>query len=116
VTFKHKDAPEGFDFVTIVAEPNPQDWRSGEVGIIELDDIRSKVEACIRKKDKLVQAYRTNLPDGAPVWLLLHTGVTVARNMPIPHDIETWRIPFTFDRVFWFDSLEGQFAEIRRGN
>ncbi|MGD0522741.1 MAG: hypothetical protein ABSA48_15900, partial [Terracidiphilus sp.] len=70
----------------------------------------------ISEKDKLVRTYRKNLPDGAQMWLLLHTGVTVARSMPIPHDIETWDIPFTFDRVFWFTSLERQFAEIRRGN
>jgi hypothetical protein len=137
VTFMHKDAPDstdsnpfgvsplvntapstpdGFDFVTIVAEPNPTDWWSGECGGIALGDIRGQVEACIREKEKLVQTYRTKLPDGAQVWLLLHTGVTVARSMPIPHDIGNWHIPFTFDRVFWFTSLERQFAEIRRGN
>ena len=116
VTFMHKDAPDGFDSVTIVAEPNPTDWWSGEVGGITLGDIRPQVEARISEKDKLVQTYRKNLPDGAQMWLLLHTGVTVARSMPIPHDIETWQIPFTFDRVFWFTSSEGQFAEIRRGN
>ena len=114
VTFERKYAPDGFDSVTIVAEPNPIDWWSGEGGGIALGDIRPQVEARISEKDKLVQTYRANLPDDAQVWLLLYTGVTVARNMPIPHDIETWHIPFTFDRVFWFTSLEGQFVEIRR--
>jgi hypothetical protein len=108
--------PDGFDFVTIVAEPNPTDWWSGECGGIAIGDIRSQVEARISEKDKLVQTYRRKLPHGAQVWLLLHTGVKVARSMPIPHDIETWHIPFTFDRVFWFTSLERQFAEILRGN
>jgi hypothetical protein len=135
VTFMHKDAtdstdsnpfgvsplvnttpstPDGFDFVTIIAEPNPTDWWSGECGGIAIGDIRSQVEARISEKDKLVQTYRTNLTNGAQVWLLLYTGVTVARSMPIPNDIENWHIPFTFDRVFWFTSLEGQFVEIRR--
>ena len=108
------DAPEGFDSVVIVAEPSPRDWWSGEGGGITLADIRPQVEARIAAKDKLVQSYRSNLPVGAQVWLLLHTGVTVARSMPIPHGIEEWRIPFRFDRVFWFASLECQFAEIRR--
>ena len=116
VTFMHKDAPEGFDSVCIIAEPNPTDWWFGECGGIDLGDIHSQVESRISEKDKLVQVYRTKLPDGAQVWLLLHSGVTVARSMPIPHDIVTWQIPFTFDRVFWFTSLERQFAEIRRGN
>lgn len=76
------------------------------------DREKSQVEARILAKDKLVQTYRSNLPDGAELWLLLYTGVTVARSMPIPHGIEVWRIPFRFDRVFWFTSLEGQFVEI----
>jgi hypothetical protein len=116
VTFMHKDAPDGYDSVCIVAELNPAGWWSGECGGIALGDIRPQVEARISEKDKLVQTYHTNLPDGAQVWLLLYTGVTVARSMPIPHDIETWHIPFTFDRVFWFTPLECQFAEIRRDN
>ena len=117
VTFMDEGAPDGFDSVRIVAEPHPTDWWSGECGGIgALGDIRSQVEARISEKDKLVHAYRTNLPDGAHVWLLLHTGGTVTRHMPIPHGIETWDMPFTFDRVFWFASSEGQFVEIRRGN
>jgi len=114
VTFMREDAPDGFDSVVIAAHPNPTDWWSGEGGGITLADIRPQVEARISAKDKLVQTYRSSLPDGAQVWLLLYTGVTVARSMPIPHGIESWHISFTFDRVFWFTSLEGQFAEIRR--
>ncbi len=116
VRFMRTDAPDGFDSVVIVAEPNPTDWWSGEGGGITLAEIRPQVEACISAKDKLVQTYRSKLPDGAQVWLLLYTGVTVARSMPIPRGIESWHIPFSFDRVFWFASLEGQFAEIRRSN
>jgi hypothetical protein len=111
-TLMHKNAPDGFDSVVIVAESSPAAWWSGEVGGCTLADIRPQVEARILDKDKLIQTYRSNLPDGAELWLLLHTGVTVAQSMPIPHGIETWRIPFRFDRVFWFTSLECQFAEI----
>lgn len=111
-TFMYDHAPDGFDSVVIVAEPSPGDWWSGEGGGVTLADIRPQVEARILAKDKLVQTYRSNLPDGAELWLLLYTGVTVARSMPIPHGIEVWRIPFRFDRVFWFTSLEGQFVEI----
>jgi hypothetical protein len=97
-----------------VAEPNPRDWWSGEVGGVTLADVRTQVESRIAAKDSLVDTYRSNLPDGAELWLLLYTGVTVARSMPIPHGIEAWHIPFRFDRVFWFTSLECQFAEVQK--
>ncbi len=68
----------------------------------------------IAAKNSLVDTYRSNLPDGAELWLLLYSGVTVARSMPIPDDIEAWHVPSQFDRVFWFTSLECQFAEIQK--
>ena len=110
--FMEEDAPDGFDSVLIVSESDPNDWWSGEGGGVTLSDIRPQVEARIAGKDKHVQSYRSNLPKGAHVWLLLHTGTTVARSMPIPHGAEEWRITFQFDRVFWFTSLEGKFVEI----
>jgi hypothetical protein len=112
VIFMRKEAPEGFDSVCIVTRPTPDAWWSGEGGGFTLADIRQQVETRILAKDQFIQTYRSNLPDGAQLWLLLHTGVTVPRSMSIPYGIETWRVPFRFDRVFWFASLEGQFAEI----
>lgn len=105
--------PDGFDAITIIAEPGRGDWWSGEGGSYQLSDIRPQVEARIRAKDKLVPTYRSNLPTGAQVWLLLYTGVTVARSMMIPFGANEWDIPFQFDRVFWFVALERQFIEIR---
>jgi hypothetical protein len=72
----------------------------------------TQLAARISSKDKLVPTYRANLPTGAHVWLLLYSGVTLARSMMIPHGIEEWKFPFRFDRVFWFTALVGQFAEI----
>jgi hypothetical protein len=108
------DAPDGFDTITIIAESDRGDWWSGEGGGIHLSEIRPQVEARIRAKNKLVPSYRSNLPDGAPVWLLLYMGVTVARSMPIPHGAEEWVIPSQFDRVFWFACLDRKFVEIQR--
>jgi len=113
-SFKYKEAPDGFDSVVIVAESSPGDWWSGEVGGVTLTDIRTQIEARIAAKDSLIDTYRSNLPDGAELWLLLYSGVTVARSVPIPHGIETWCVPFRFDRVFWFTSLECQFTEIQK--
>jgi len=113
-SFAHKDAPQGFDSVVIVAESSPGDWWSGEVGGVTLPDIRSQVEMRIAEKNSLVNTYRSNLSEGAGLWLLLYSGVTVARSMPIPFGIESWFIPFRFDRVFWFASLDRKFVEIRK--
>lgn len=112
VTFRREVAPDGFDSVVIVSEASPADWWSGESGGITVAEIRHQVETRIEAKDKLTQTYRSNLPDFAELWLLLYTGVTVARSMPIPYGTEAWRIPFRFDRVFWFTALERQFIEI----
>jgi hypothetical protein len=112
VSFYRPEAPDGFDSIFIRAES--RDWWCGEGGGYSLDDIRPQLTARISSKDKLVPTYRANLPAGARVWLLLYSGVTVARSMMIPHGIEEWKFSFRFDRVFWFTALEGQFAEIQR--
>lgn len=113
VIFNRESAPEGFDSVLIVAD-HPGEWWSGECGGIDLAEVRPQVEARIAAKDNFVETYRSNLPVGAELWLLLYTGVTVARSIPMPCGIEAWQIPFRFDRVFWFTALERQFTEIRK--
>jgi hypothetical protein len=112
VSLYRPETPGGFDSIVISTES--RDWWCGEGGGYSLNDIRPQLAARISSKDKLVPAYRANLPAGARVWLLLHTGVTVARSMMIPHGIEEWRFPFLFDRVFWYADLERKFAEIQR--
>jgi hypothetical protein len=107
VSFMDENAPDGFDSI-VISTDHLGDWWSGECGGVNLADIRCLVEARIAAKDKLVETYRSNLPDGADLWLLLHTGVTVARS------IKDWHVPFRFDRVFWFAALENQFAEIQK--
>lgn len=112
VSLYRPETPDGFDSIVISSES--RDWWCGEGGSYRFEDIQPAVAARIIEKDKLVPTYRANLPQCAKVWLLLHTGVTVARSMMIPHGVETWRIPFRFDRVFWFTLLERQFVEIQR--
>lgn len=112
VAFGRRETPDGFDSIVISAES--KEWSCGEGGSYSLNDIRPQLAARISSKDKLVPAYRANLPAGASVWLLLYTGVTVARSMMIPHGIEEWRFQFRFDRVYWFTALEGRFTMIQR--
>src|SRR5438046_1889602 len=97
------ETPDGFDSIVISAESRV--WWCGEGGGYTLDDIRPQLAARISSKDKLVPTYRANLPAGARVWLLLYSGVTVARSMMIPHGIEEWKFSFRFDRVFWFGEI-----------
>jgi hypothetical protein len=110
------EVPDGFDWIRMNADPDPLDWWTGQGGGVTLSDIRLELGVRIAAKDKLVPTYCSNLPNGAEVWLLLYTGVTVARSMPIPHGIEEWRFPFRFGRVFWFVELEGRFVEIQRAD
>ena len=110
---KRDELPDGFSSVTInslLAE----DWCSGEVGGYNvLTDTRSQLTERIRSKEKLVPTYRANLGDNACVWLLLYSGVTVARSMMIPACAQEWKFPFSFDRVFWFASVENEFVELQ---
>jgi hypothetical protein len=110
------DVPEGFSSIVISSRTEVDDWWCGECGGYTLDNIRAQLAARIREKNRLVPAYRDNLPKSANLWLLIYSNVTVPRSMSIPYGIEEWRFPFGFDRVFWFTSLERQFVEIQRAN
>jgi hypothetical protein len=114
VSFERDELPDGFSWVGIDSQM-VGDWWSGEVGGYNiLTDTRSQLTERIRSKDKLVPTYRANLGNNARVWLLLYSGVTVARSMMIPPCAQEWKFPFSFDRVFWFASLENKFVEIQR--
>ena len=111
VSLYRPETPDGFD--SVVISPESRDWWCGEGGSYSLNDIRPQLAIRISDKDSRVPIYRAHLPAGAHVWLLLYTGVTVARSMMIPHDIENWKFSFRFDRVFWYADLERQFTEIQ---
>ncbi len=60
--FGYKDTPNGFDWVVIVAQSNPRDWCSGEVGSVTVADIRNQVEARIAAKNSLVDTIVETCP------------------------------------------------------
>jgi hypothetical protein len=105
--------PEEFQHVLIVRDDDPW-WWSPTAGGISLPQIPMLLASCVAVKDTKLPAYRKNLPDGAEVWLLFHSGVTVARSVEVPHGINEWKFPFEFDRVFWLSFLGPEFVEIRR--
>lgn len=104
VSFYGFDVPEGFSSITILSDYNC--WYSIEGGGVTLSDIMGQLTARITAKNKFVATYRGNLPEGAQLWLLLYSIVTVPRSMPIPRGIEGSKFAFDFDRVFWFACLE----------
>jgi hypothetical protein len=112
INFAGLRAPKGFGSMSITSESG--DWWSGESGGVTVSDIREQLASRISAKMKLLPTYRASLPDGAQVWLLLYSTVAVSRSMPIPHGIDEWRFPFTFDKVFWFTCLENEVVEIQR--
>jgi hypothetical protein len=112
IRFDRQENPQGFDSVLIT--DGKQEWWSGECGGFEVAEIYSQLAERIREKEKRLPTYTANLGNGARVWLLLHSGVTVARSMCIPFGIEGWIFPHQFERVFWFTALDGKFTEIRK--
>jgi hypothetical protein len=110
--FTDLETPDGFAHIAITASSG--EWWGGSAGGYTTSDIRAQLGSRIAAKNKLVPTYRANLPTDAQIWLLLHSGVTVARSMSIPYGIEGWKFPFNFDRVFWFAALEREFVEIQR--
>jgi hypothetical protein len=105
--------PDDFQHILIVRDDDPW-WWSPTAGGISLSQIPMHLASCIAAKEAKLPAYRQNLPSGAEVWLLLHSGVTVARSVEMPHGINEWRFPFEFDRIFWLSFLRPEFVEIRR--
>jgi hypothetical protein len=105
--------PDDFQHILIDRDGKPS-WWSPTAGGISLPQIPMHLSSCIAAKDVKLPEYRRNLPDGAEVWLLLHSGVTVARSVEVLHGVNEWRFPFEFDRVFWFSFLGPEFVEIHR--
>jgi hypothetical protein len=111
VGFGSLRTPDGIGSMSITSECG--DWWSGECGGTTLSQIRTQLAHQISDKNERVKQYRASLPKCYRVWLLIYSGVAVSRSMPIPHGIEEWALPFEFDKVFWFDCLEGRAVEIR---
>jgi len=104
--------PEGLGSITITSGAG--DWDCSQCSGITLDSIRPQIASRISAKNDLVPKYRSNLPYGAAIWLLLYSRPNVSRSVPIPYGIDQWKFPFKFDRVFWFVVLGSEVVEIQR--
>jgi hypothetical protein len=112
ISFAGIELPDGFGSMSIASESG--DWWSGECGGVNLTEIPKLLASRINAKSSRVSKYRANLPKGASVWLLLYSSVGVARGVPIPHGLADFRARSNFDRIFWFDALRNEVAEIRQ--
>lgn len=113
IRFRRSEMPDGFSEITLNAISIHQKWWTGGPSSVDLSEIPGLIEAGIMAKDKLVPTYRSNLASVAELWLLIYSGVTGPRYVPIPVGAENWKFSFHFDRVFWFSVLDG-FVEIGR--
>ena len=85
-------------------------WHSGESATLAPLN-PEQLYATIKKKDKLLPKYRAEGPD-SPVWLLIYSGPSVSRGVPIPRAIYEWKFPFDFDRVLLFSGVDNRVFEI----
>lgn len=111
MTDRRDKLPHGFSAVSIDSHPGP--WWSGECVGNTLEGIYRQLATRIAAKNKLLPTYRANLPNSS-IWLLLYSCSGVSRGVEMPHGISEWSFLFEFDRVFFFASLSGSVAEIRR--
>lgn len=108
-----KTVPTGFD--TVLLSPHLRDvpWHSAEYGrmpILTRDQLADRIKA----KSKLLPKYRMS-SFGAPVWLLIASGVTVSKCVPAPSDVEQWVIESDFDKILLFSGWNNHVFELDSG-
>jgi len=103
--------PAGFEVISISRPPAA--WASGESATIPPLD-REQLRRAIDKKNSLLPRYRANTRD-MPIWLLIYSGPSVSRGVPIPRVARSWRFPFDFEKVLLFSGMDNEVIEISRG-
>jgi hypothetical protein len=104
--------PAGFDFIGISPPLSGVSWHSGEHGRMSLLD-REHLATVIAKKNQLFAKYAANA-SGCPIWLLIFSGPSVSRGVPIPAAISEWRFSFDFGKVLLFSGMDNQVFELGR--
>lgn len=88
--------PDGFSVVRIA--PIAGGWHTGSVSNIQLLTYE-QLSTCIANKNRRLAEYRTRIPNGWQVWLLLLTRVPVLWSLSCPAEVGSWKFSFEFDRV-----------------
>ena len=108
---RHANLPLGLSVVRI--DSLGDDWTHVESGVTNLPEIFEQLASSISAKNKLLPRYRARMPH-SPIWLLIYSGCSVPRGLPIPHGLDERTYQFDFDRVLFFAQLSGTVVEIRR--
>jgi hypothetical protein len=104
--------PEGFG--TIQIDRRGDKWTCGRAHHGDYSKIFEAFASLVSTKNSLVEKYHANLP-GSEIWLLVYSGVQVARSVSIPAGADEWVVSTTFDKVLFFSSLSNpQLIEIAR--
>lgn len=101
------ELPIGFSALAVWPRTGP--WFSGEGGRLTALE-REHLYHSIQKKNKLLGVYRRNAPT-FPIWLLIASGPTVARGVPVPVGFEDWTFDFGFDKVLFFSGMDNKVWE-----
>jgi hypothetical protein len=110
ITFKWRnELPTGFEVISI-SPPLHSSWQTSESGNIEPLDAE-QLAAIIREKNEILPKYRAR-GSNSPIWLLIASGPSVAKGVPIPKGIGEWKFAFDFDRVLLFSGMDNKVFEI----
>ncbi len=105
--------PEGFGLIQIDRRGG-KEWNCGRTYHSDYGRIFAAFASLVSAKNSLVEKYRANLP-GSEIWLLVYSGVQVARSVSIPAGADKWVVSTAFDKVLFFSSLSNpQLIEIAR--
>jgi hypothetical protein len=107
-----KTLPTGFDVICISSLTPIVPWHSGEHGRLSPLD-HEQLASTIERKNNLVRNYKGNMPQ-CPIWLLIASGPSVSRGVPIPGSIEKWEFAFDFDKVLLFSGMDNRVFDIVR--
>jgi hypothetical protein len=110
---RYDGVPTGFNHISIYS--TGEDWTHGESGVTGVSEIFEQLASSISANNKLFPRYRARLPH-PPIWLLIYSGCSVPRGLPIPHGLNERTYQFDFDRVLFFAQLSNDVVEIRRSD
>ncbi len=109
ITFSQRnELPIGFEVIGIASPTRP--WTSSESGNLSSVD-QADLAAIIHRKNALLPKYRARVPE-SPIWLLIDSGLSITKGVPIPGAIDEWKFAFDFDKVLLFSGMDNKVFEI----
>lgn len=96
---------DGLSIVAISCMNQPWDTSASSfIPILTRDQLNSRISA----KTERLPEYRTRVPQGWEIWLLLATSISVLHSVAVPHEVTTWKFESNFERILlspWDDDV-----------